>query len=86
MTDKQRDDSSFNEVSEDWDLSWQAADVEQKVLENARQLWQRSVQQNIRDAVGIKAKIATSLFSCRGHRTDKLPALGFHKFTHSEQG
>ena len=31
--------------------SWQAADVEQRVLENARVLWERSVEQHWHDAV-----------------------------------
>ena len=44
---------SHYSAAEDLDLTWQAADVEQKVLDNARSLWDRSVQQNIHDAVSF---------------------------------
>jgi len=39
------------EEGERGEPSWQAADVEQRVLENARVLWGRSVEQNWHDAV-----------------------------------
>ena len=40
-----------HEHVEDIDPLWQTADVDQKVLDSARGLWERSVQQNLRDAV-----------------------------------
>ena len=37
----------------EWDVRqrWRAEDVEQQVLDNARELWRRNVAQNRRDAV-----------------------------------
>ena len=46
---------SSTEQLEDCSLSWQASEVEQKVLDSARCLWERSVQQNIRDAVSLSS-------------------------------
>ena len=57
------DDSSMAysaDPLEDYSLSWQASEIEQKVLDSARCLWERSVQQNIRDAVRSFSEINLS--------------------------
>lgn len=48
--------------TDDFDILWQAVDVEQRVLDDARVLWKRNVQQNLRDAVILFP--ATLICSC----------------------